>query len=199
VGLYARQLAVNDGTAHSGRHEGTGTDFSGYLPDGRSFVRSDRNPYWALSHNFNFNSGAQQASKSRRQVCCRLVSSPSNFTRHRRCPREYSKGFSIRGYAAADRGRAEAKAEIAFQAMAAKALRPPPPLVLRLLKAVHEAMADSPAPQWIGVDTLQLRVDRIRLDQAIGLAATSGWLKTVSNYSSKTTEPVALSPFVGTD
>jgi hypothetical protein len=65
--------------------------------------------------------------------------------------------------------------------MAAKALRPPPPLVLRLLTAVHEAMPDGPAPQWVGVDTLQLRVDRIRLDQAIGLAATSGWLKTSGN------------------
>lgn len=55
--------------------------------------------------------------------------------------------------------------------------RKPPPLVLRVLRAVHEATGDKTPPYWIGIAALGLRVDQIRLDQAIALAALSGWLK----------------------
>jgi hypothetical protein len=57
----------------------------------------------------------------------------------------------------------------------------PPPLVLRVLRAVHEATKDKKPPHWIGVSTLGLRVDLLRLDQAIALAARSGWLRTAGN------------------
>lgn len=55
--------------------------------------------------------------------------------------------------------------------------RTPPPLVRRILQAVHEAAKDKGPPGWVGIATLGLRVDRIRLDQAIALAVRSGWLK----------------------
>jgi hypothetical protein len=53
----------------------------------------------------------------------------------------------------------------------------PPPLVLRLLRSLHEATKDSPQPAWVSLDSLQLRVDRIRLSQAVVLAGLSGWLQ----------------------
>jgi hypothetical protein len=52
----------------------------------------------------------------------------------------------------------------------------PPPLVLRVLGAVHQATRDKMPPDWVDIDTLRLRVDRIRLSQAVGLAVASGWL-----------------------
>jgi len=55
--------------------------------------------------------------------------------------------------------------------------RTPPPLVRRILRGVHEAAKDKEPPGWVGIGTLGLRVDRIRLDQAIALAVRSGWLK----------------------
>jgi hypothetical protein len=55
--------------------------------------------------------------------------------------------------------------------------RKPPPLVLRVLRAVHEATKDKKPPYWVGIAALGLRVDQIRRDQAIALAALSGWLK----------------------
>lgn len=61
--------------------------------------------------------------------------------------------------------------------MARTPQRKPPPLVLRVLRAVHEAARDNKPPHWVGVNALGLRVDRIRLDQAIALAAQSNWLK----------------------
>jgi hypothetical protein len=65
--------------------------------------------------------------------------------------------------------------------MARKAERKPPPLVLKVLRAVHEATKDKKPPYWVSIDTLGLRVDQIRLDQAIALAALSGWLRTAGN------------------
>ena len=59
--------------------------------------------------------------------------------------------------------------------------RTPPPLVRRILRAVHEAAKDKQPPGWIGIGTLGLRVDRIRLDQAIALAVRSGWLRTAGH------------------
>ena len=59
--------------------------------------------------------------------------------------------------------------------------RTPPPLVRRVLSAVHEATQDSTAPSWVNVGTLNLRIDRMRLDQAIQLAVRSGWLKTAGD------------------
>ncbi|MBS0219971.1 MAG: hypothetical protein JSR91_04435 [Proteobacteria bacterium] len=56
--------------------------------------------------------------------------------------------------------------------------RTPPPLVRRVLRAVYEAARDMKPPGWVGIGTLGLRVDRIRLDQAIALAVRSGWLRT---------------------
>jgi len=64
--------------------------------------------------------------------------------------------------------------------MAKRAMRPPPPLVLRLLRALYEVSEDG-AAEWVLVDSLPLRVDRIRLDQAIVLAALSGWVKVAGN------------------
>jgi hypothetical protein len=49
------------------------------------------------------------------------------------------------------------------------------------LRAVQTATPEGNTPHWVGINTLQLRVDRIRLDQAIMLAALSGWLKVSGN------------------
>lgn len=59
--------------------------------------------------------------------------------------------------------------------------RIPPPLVRRVLSAVHEATKDTKAPSWVNVGTLNLRIDRMRLEQAITLAVRSGWLKTAGD------------------
>lgn len=57
----------------------------------------------------------------------------------------------------------------------------PPPLVLRVLGAVHQATKDKKTPaDRVDVDTLPLRVDLIRLSQAIGLAVASGWLSSTA-------------------
>lgn len=48
---------------------------------------------------------------------------------------------------------------------------------MRLLRAVHEATKDLPPPAKVTLDSLGLRVDRIRLVQAAMLAGLSGWLK----------------------
>jgi hypothetical protein len=64
--------------------------------------------------------------------------------------------------------------------MARKAMRPPPPLILKLLRALQEATKEEP-PEWVAIESLGLRVDRVRLDQAIVLAALSGWLKISGN------------------
>jgi len=53
----------------------------------------------------------------------------------------------------------------------------PSPMVLRLLRAVDEAAQGKKAPYWVGVTSLRLKVDRLRLEQAIAFAARSGWLK----------------------
>ncbi len=65
--------------------------------------------------------------------------------------------------------------------MARNPQRTPPPLVLRVLRALHEATRDKKPPHWVGVSALGLRVDQLRLDQAIALAARSGWLKTAGH------------------
>ncbi|SJZ91842.1 hypothetical protein SAMN02745126_02869 [Enhydrobacter aerosaccus] len=65
--------------------------------------------------------------------------------------------------------------------MARTSQRIPPPLVRRVLTAVHEATKDTTAPSWVNVGTLSLRIDRMRLDQAIALAVRSGWLKTAGD------------------
>lgn len=61
--------------------------------------------------------------------------------------------------------------------MARTPQRNPPPLVLRVLRAVHQATRDRKPPCWVGVNALGLRVDQIRLDQAITLAVQSSWLR----------------------
>lgn len=53
----------------------------------------------------------------------------------------------------------------------------PPPLVLRMLRAVRAATGDRKPPHWIGLDALTLRIDQFRLGQAIALAERAGWLK----------------------
>jgi hypothetical protein len=53
----------------------------------------------------------------------------------------------------------------------------PPPLVLRVLRAVRAATGDRKPPHWIGLDALTLRIDQFRLGQAIALAERAGWLK----------------------
>ena len=53
----------------------------------------------------------------------------------------------------------------------------PPPMVLRLLRAVDEAAQGKKAPHWVSLANLRLRVDQLRLEQAIAFAARSGWLK----------------------
>lgn len=53
----------------------------------------------------------------------------------------------------------------------------PSPLVLRLLRAVDEAAQGKKAPHWVAIASLRLRVDQLRLEQAIAFAARSGWLK----------------------
>jgi hypothetical protein len=65
--------------------------------------------------------------------------------------------------------------------MAKKAERKPPPLVLKVLRAVHKATKDKKPPYWVSIDSLGLRVDRIRLDQAVALADLSGWLRVAGN------------------
>jgi hypothetical protein len=50
-------------------------------------------------------------------------------------------------------------------------------MVLRLLRAVDEAAQGRRAPHWVSIASLRLRVDRLRLEQAIAFAARSGWLK----------------------
>lgn len=65
--------------------------------------------------------------------------------------------------------------------MAKSPNRTPPPLVRRVLSAVHEATKETTAPSWVNVGTLNLRIDRMRLDQAIMLAVRSGWLKTAGD------------------
>lgn len=64
--------------------------------------------------------------------------------------------------------------------MPTKAMRPPPPLILKLLRALKEATKKDP-PEWVAIESLGLRVDRVRLEQAIVLAALSGWLKVSGN------------------
>ena len=53
----------------------------------------------------------------------------------------------------------------------------PPPLVMRVLRAVRAATGDKRPPHWIGLDALRLRIDQLRLGQAIALAERAGWLK----------------------
>jgi hypothetical protein len=65
--------------------------------------------------------------------------------------------------------------------MAKKAERKPPPLVLTVLRAAHAATKDKKPPYWVGISALGLRVDRIRLDQAVALADLSGWLRVAGN------------------
>ncbi len=55
--------------------------------------------------------------------------------------------------------------------------RSPPPLVVRVLRAVRDATGDKKPPHWIGIEALRLRIDQFRLGQAIALADRAGWLK----------------------
>ena len=50
-------------------------------------------------------------------------------------------------------------------------------MVLRVLRAVDEAAQGKKAPFWVAIASLQLRVDQLRLEQAIAFAVRSGWLK----------------------
>ena len=50
-------------------------------------------------------------------------------------------------------------------------------MVLRVLRAVDEAAQGKKAPYWVAIASLRLRVDQLRLEQAIAFAARSGWLK----------------------
>jgi hypothetical protein len=52
---------------------------------------------------------------------------------------------------------------------------------MSLLHVLRDATGDKALPYWITIDALGLRVDRIRLNQAIILAGISGWLKLKGN------------------
>lgn len=55
-----------------------------------------------------------------------------------------------------------------------------PPLVLGLLKSVHEKTQDKQRPHYVAIDKLELEGNLQRRGAAILLAALSGWIVTGS-------------------
>lgn len=51
------------------------------------------------------------------------------------------------------------------------------PLVLDLLRAVHEATKAKTPPYWVSVESLDLESDPERVGAAVALAALNGWLQ----------------------
>ena len=51
------------------------------------------------------------------------------------------------------------------------------PLVLDLLRAVHEATKAKTPPYWVSVESLDLESDPERVDAAVALAVLNGWLQ----------------------
>ena len=65
--------------------------------------------------------------------------------------------------------------------MPEETLRQPPALVMSVLHVLRDATGDRALPHWVEIEALGLKVDRMRLSQAVVLAGISGWLKLKGN------------------
>jgi hypothetical protein len=65
--------------------------------------------------------------------------------------------------------------------VAMKSVRKPPPIVLTVLRSVHEATRESKPPRYVAIDALRLQEDAVRLEAAVLLAHLWGWLNVAGN------------------